>query len=112
VFNSYAIRLARRKSCVCHAADGLACGVGWQFLPPLHCFSGQEVPTPGPRRQVLRRQALARAALSTFRRVQDRVSTYFMEGFTYQETAEIVGRPVGTVRSRLHRGRRVLRKVL
>jgi RNA polymerase sigma-70 factor (ECF subfamily) len=37
---------------------------------------------------------------------------YFMEQFSYQEIAEIVGCPVGTVRSRLHRGRRMLQKAL
>jgi RNA polymerase sigma-70 factor (ECF subfamily) len=37
---------------------------------------------------------------------------YFMEEFSYQEIAEIVGCPVGTVRSRLHRGRRMLQKAL
>jgi RNA polymerase sigma-70 factor, ECF subfamily len=37
---------------------------------------------------------------------------YFMEEFSYQEIAEIVGCPVGTVRSRLHRGRRMLQRTL
>jgi len=37
---------------------------------------------------------------------------YFREKFFYQEIAEIVGCPVGTVRSRLHRGRRILQKAL
>jgi RNA polymerase sigma-70 factor (ECF subfamily) len=37
---------------------------------------------------------------------------YFMQEFSYQEIAEIVGCPVGTVRSRLHRGRKMLQKVL
>jgi RNA polymerase sigma-70 factor (ECF subfamily) len=37
---------------------------------------------------------------------------YFMEEFSYQEIAEMVGCPVGTVRSRLHRGRRMLQKAL
>jgi RNA polymerase sigma-70 factor (ECF subfamily) len=37
---------------------------------------------------------------------------YFMEEFSYQEIAEIVNCPVGTVRSRLHRGRRMLQKAL
>lgn len=37
---------------------------------------------------------------------------YFMEDLPYQEIAEIVGVPVGTVRSRLHRGRRMLQKRL
>jgi RNA polymerase sigma-70 factor (ECF subfamily) len=37
---------------------------------------------------------------------------YFMEDFAYHEIASVVGIPVGTVRSRLHRGRRMLRKLL
>ena len=37
---------------------------------------------------------------------------YFMEDFAYQEIAEILGVPVGTVRSRLHRGRKMLQKLL
>jgi len=37
---------------------------------------------------------------------------YFMEDFAYQEIAEVLGCPVGTVRSRLHRGRKMLQKAL
>lgn len=37
---------------------------------------------------------------------------YFVEEFSYQEIADIVACPVGTVRSRLHRGRRMLQKAL
>jgi RNA polymerase sigma-70 factor (ECF subfamily) len=37
---------------------------------------------------------------------------YFIEDFSYQQIAEMVGCPVGTVRSRLHRGRRMLQKAL
>jgi RNA polymerase sigma-70 factor, ECF subfamily len=41
------------------------------------------------------------------------VSTlYFMEDLAYQEIADILGLPVGTVRSRLHRGRKMLQKRL
>ncbi|MGD0337379.1 MAG: sigma-70 family RNA polymerase sigma factor [Bacteroidota bacterium] len=35
-----------------------------------------------------------------------------IEGFTYEEIAEFVECPVGTVRSRIHRGRRLLRDKL
>ena len=37
---------------------------------------------------------------------------YFMEDFAYHEIAEVLGCPVGTVRSRLHRGRKMLQKTL
>jgi RNA polymerase sigma-70 factor, ECF subfamily len=37
---------------------------------------------------------------------------YFMEDLAYQEIADILGLPVGTVRSRLHRGRKMLQKTL
>lgn len=35
-----------------------------------------------------------------------------VEGFSYKETAEMVNRPIGTVMSRLHRGRKILRNNL
>ncbi len=37
---------------------------------------------------------------------------YFMEDFGYQEIADMLDCPLGTVRSRLHRGRRLLQKSL
>ncbi len=37
---------------------------------------------------------------------------YFLQDFSYQEIADVVGVPVGTIRSRLHRGRRLLQKAL
>jgi RNA polymerase sigma-70 factor (ECF subfamily) len=37
---------------------------------------------------------------------------YFVEDFAYQEIADVLDVPVGTVRSRLHRGRKMLQKTL
>ena len=37
---------------------------------------------------------------------------YFIEDFSYDEIASIVAKPIGTVRSRLHRGRKMLQKSL
>jgi RNA polymerase sigma-70 factor (ECF subfamily) len=39
-------------------------------------------------------------------------SLYFMEEFSYEEIATMIGCPIGTVRSRLHRGRKMLQKSL
>ena len=35
-----------------------------------------------------------------------------VEGFSYQEIADIMGTPIGTVMSRIHRGRKALQKSL
>lgn len=46
--------------------------------------------------------------------VERRMVVYMVdvEGFSYQETADIMHTPVGTVMSRLHRGRKQLRELL
>jgi RNA polymerase sigma-70 factor (ECF subfamily) len=53
--------------------------------------------------------AALRALPEEFRLV---ATLYFMDDLTYADIAEVVGVPVGTVRSRLHRGRRLLQRRL
>jgi len=53
------------------------------------------------------------AALETLPEEYRTVSTlYLMDDLAYEEIASILGIPVGTVRSRLHRGRKILQKAL
>lgn len=54
-----------------------------------------------------------RAALDALPEGQ-RLAVYYadVEGFKYQEIADIMGVPLGTVMSRVHRGRRQLRRLL
>jgi RNA polymerase sigma-70 factor (ECF subfamily) len=37
---------------------------------------------------------------------------YFIQDFSYRDIAEVLAIPVGTVRSRLHRGRKMLQRAL
>ena len=39
-------------------------------------------------------------------------SLYFVEDLSYEEIASVLACPIGTVRSRLHRGRKMLQKAL
>jgi RNA polymerase sigma-70 factor (ECF subfamily) len=89
-------------------------------VPPLYLYArtaetGLQGREPDPATSIMDRidseqVAAALDALPTEYRVV--ATLYFMEDFSYQQIAEVVGCPVGTVRSRLHRGRRMLQKAL
>jgi RNA polymerase sigma-70 factor (ECF subfamily) len=84
----------------------------------LYARSGQAgFPTqgPDPASELLEALGTERIAAAIARLPEDYrvVSTlYFMEDLSYEEIARILECPVGTVRSRLHRGRKMLQKAL
>jgi RNA polymerase sigma-70 factor (ECF subfamily) len=88
--------------------------------PLVHLFvqsraAGMHGPGRDPAREVLDRIAaedVERAVQSLPEEFRVACTLYFMEDFSYQEIADVVGIPVGTVRSRLHRGRKLLQRRL
>ena len=84
------------------------------------CEEGDPAPglapeTEGPDAQLVRkrfREELVRAIQNLSPDIRLVVSLALLEGLSYQEIAEIAGCPVGTVRSRLSRGRQQLRRDL
>ena len=89
-------------------------------VPPLYLYSRTtEAAAPGaegdPAAAILDRLDSERVGEALDRLPEEYrvVSTlYFMEDFSYQEIGRVLQCPVGTVRSRLHRGRKMLQKAL
>ena len=70
---------------------------------------------PDPAAQLLDRLGTERVTSAIARLPEEyRVvaTLYFMEDFSYEEIGRVLQCPVGTVRSRLHRGRKMLQKSL
>jgi RNA polymerase sigma-70 factor, ECF subfamily len=92
----------------------------WDDTPDLFLYArsheaGFPTQGPDPAAQLLEQLGTERVAAAIERLPEEYrvVSTlYFMEDFSYQEIARVLGCPVGTVRSRLHRGRKMLQKAL
>lgn len=61
---------------------------------------------------LLPNEVINTALLSIAPEFRDAVYLADVEGFTYKEIAEIMDTPLGTVMSRLHRGRKLLREAL
>jgi RNA polymerase sigma-70 factor (ECF subfamily) len=94
--------------------------VDWDDTPDLYLYARSHqigLPTQGsdPAAQLFERLS-AEKVDEAIARLPDEyrvVSTlYFIEDMTYEDIAQALGCPVGTVRSRLHRGRKMLQKAL
>jgi len=94
--------------------------VDWDDTPDLYLYarSGETgFPTggPDPAAELLERLGAEQVASAIERLPEEYriVSTlYFMEDLTYEEIGHALDCPIGTVRSRLHRGRKMLQKAL
>jgi RNA polymerase sigma-70 factor, ECF subfamily len=72
----------------------------------------REVDPIGVVRRKSERQEIADAFASLPQDFRTICVLYFMDELSYQEIADIVDCPIGTVRSRLHRGRKLLQRHL
>jgi RNA polymerase sigma-70 factor (ECF subfamily) len=79
------------------AEGGIALGAGWSMEDPLAATLGR-----------LESAAITEALQDLPEDYRAVAVLYFVEDLAYQDIARIVGCPVGTVRSRLHRARRLL----
>ena len=59
-----------------------------------------------------RRQELAGLVAGLPEQYRTAILLYYFEGFNYQEIADLLQQPLGTVKSHVHRGLRLLRKAL
>ena len=92
----------------------------WDDTPDLFLYArsheaGFPTAGPDPAGELLERLGTERVVEAIERLPEEYrvVSTlYFMEDFSYEEIARILDCPIGTVRSRLHRGRKMLQKAL
>jgi RNA polymerase sigma-70 factor (ECF subfamily) len=85
------------------------------FLYSRSADAGLLRPDADPSAGVLSRMAeddVARALAALPDEFRTVSTLYFIDDLSYQEIADILGIPIGTVRSRLHRGRHMLQKQL
>ncbi len=75
--------------------------------------SGLATQTSAPAKYIIERldvEQVATALSELPMEFREAATLYFTQNMSYQEIADVLGVPVGTVRSRLHRGRKLLQK--
>jgi RNA polymerase sigma-70 factor (ECF subfamily) len=120
-FKAWFLRILVREFWGRHrAAQRRPATVGFDDLPDLYVYSqaaahGMETSPPDPATELIDQLGVEGVtdALDALPEVYRVVAIlYFMQDFTYQEIAAVLEIPVGTVRSRLHRGRKMLQRAL
>ena len=84
----------------------------WQMAAAERHTSGGERSAEAEALDLLPTEAISRAMLQVPEEYREAVYLADVEGFSYKEIATIMDTPVGTVMSRLHRGRKMLRELL
>jgi RNA polymerase sigma-70 factor (ECF subfamily) len=114
IVNQFYTSTRRRRNTTTTSLDSLADATDI-FLFARSAEAGLIAPDSDPAANVVSRMAEddVACALATLPEEFRTVATlYFIDDLSYQEIADILGVPIGTVRSRLHRGRHMLQKQL
>jgi len=114
IVNQFYTSTRRRKNTTTTSLDSLSDATDI-FLFSRSAEAGLIAPDADPAANVVSRMAeddVARALAALPEEFRTVATLYFIDDLSYQEIAEILGVPIGTVRSRLHRGRHMLQKQL
>jgi len=114
IVNQFYTSTRRRKNTTTTSLDSLSDATDI-FLFSRSAEAGLIAPDADPAANVVSRMAeddVARALAALPEEFRAVATLYFIDDLSYQEIAEILGVPIGTVRSRLHRGRHMLQKQL
>ena len=114
IVNQFYTTTRRRKNTTTTSLDSLSDATDI-FLFARSAEAGLIAPDADPAATVVSRMAeddVARALAALPEEFRTVATLYFIDDLSYQEIADILGVPIGTVRSRLHRGRHMLQKQL
>lgn len=114
IVNQFYTTTRRRKNTTTTSLDSLSDATDI-FLFARSAEAGLIAPDADPAANVVSRMAeddVARALAALPEEFRTVATLYFIDDLSYQEIADIMNVPIGTVRSRLHRGRHMLQKQL